>query len=130
MNAATADPPVLPADLAAAFDAAGAELVVRHPRTGARLRLVGPPASAPVNFDADADGPPPTTTLLEDVEASDADIAAGRTRPIEEWFEGRNRHLVELLEREGIDPEGHIPPDVLAEVYAARDAERRAGVNR
>ena len=117
MNAATADPPVLdlPADLAAALDAAQQDpaaaggVWVRHPRTGARFRLRRDSMAGA------ADGPPATTTLLEDVEAAEADIAAGRCVPWEEHRAGRTRHLAELLRANGLDPADHIPADALAE---------------
>ena len=115
--APAADPPVLPNDLAAAFDAAadaGVDLVVRHPDTGARLRVVGQPQSVP-RPRAVADGPPVTTTLLEDVEEALADVAAGRCVPWEEHVGDRTKHLARLLRANGFDPEDHIPREALDE---------------
>ena len=117
MPAALADPPAapesavngralpeLPADLAAAFDAEG-ELCVRHPKTGRRLRLI-----------PDFDGAAHQTTLLEDVEAAQAEYAAGKGVPWEEHLADRPRHLAELLLRNGFDPADHIPAEALAGV--------------
>ena len=101
-----ADLPTLPAELADAFDAAG-ELVVRHPATGERLRLVRCFVDIPLT------GPPVTRTLLEDVEEAQAQFAAGRGQSLEEYEAARPRRLANLLRMNGLDPRDHLPPEVL-----------------
>ena len=116
MNAATADPPVLdlPADLAAALDAAQQDpaaaggVWVRHPRTGARFRLrrepgVGAPNEPEAEEAAGAagvsDGYRSPKSLAESVRAGLADAAAGRSRTLEEARAEMERRHPELRGR-------------------------------
>ena len=87
----------LPPALAAALDADG-EILVRHPTTGAQLRLVPGPASGgdgagaerPAGGDRFFDS---EETLAEEVDAAIAEADAGLGRP---WAEVRAELLTDL----------------------------------
>ena len=110
----------LPPALAAALDADG-EILVRHPTTGAQLRLVPGPASG--RDGAGADRPAGSDrffdsgeTLAEEVDAAIAEADAGLGVSWEEHLAGRDRRLADLLRRNGHDPTDHMPPEALGDL--------------
>ena len=120
-----AEPPVLSAAVAAAVDAAirdGGALLVRHPDTGAAVRLRPVFATSPI-LEA---GPPVLRTLAEEVTGADAEFAAGLSRPVETDLAARARRSARLLRLNGLDPADHLPPDALAALPqgAPTDTER------
>ena len=120
-----AEPPALSAAVAAAVDAAirdGGALLVRHPETGAALRLRPVFATSPM-LEA---GPPVLRTLAEEVAGADAEFAAGLSRPVETDLAARARRAARLLRLNGLDPADHLPPDALATLQqgAPTDTER------